>query len=285
MILEKICKSIDKILVYDYDQLQDETIVSVSKIFSKADRDFFIVLKDKKPFYIFTSTDIIDALIAHDDEMKIVHFMEKHHKSLLSFNKKESIFNVYKTTRTYKIHHIVVTDDEGKFISVVTYIDLASFLSEIAIKDELTGLYNKRFFDFIIDKYNNDAIQTGVLFIDLDNFKIINDTLGHLKGDLIIKECAKNIKKNIRDIDYAFRFGGDEFVVLLFADKEVTQKVASRIQNDIDTLVMFSHKISASVGFAHYPSDGKSLELIMEKADKNMYKNKNKKKLKQLSCN
>ena len=274
MILKHISRANTNQLTHEYSELKDMTIAEISKQFISSKNDFFIILKDKKPFYIITATDIIDVLVAHDDNINVATYVDKYPKDIISFNENESIFKVYKTIRTYKIHHIVTVDKQGKFLSVVTSNDLASFLTELAIKDEMTGLYNKRFFEFIKDRYDMDTIEIGILFIDLDKFKNINDIYGHDIGDIVIKKSAEVIKKNIRDIDYAFRFGGDEFVVMLFTDKQTTKTISQRLDKDINGVCISQIKLKASVGDAHYPTDGNTLESVIKIADENMYKSK-----------
>ena len=272
MVLEQLYKiSEDKSIVYELNKLKEMSVGDISKIFVGKAIDFFIITKNKVPFYIFTSTDIIDALVAHNDEMKVIVYIDKNPKNIVRFTKSESIFSAYKTIRTYRIHHIIVTDEDGRFESVITSHDLAAFLTEIAIKDDLTNLYNKRFFEFIKDRYSTEDMQIGIIFIDLDNFKNINDTYGHVFGDKVLKRVAEIIRKNIRDIDYAFRFGGDEFVVVIFSDKKLTKKVSDRIAKEISKSYINTIQLRASVGYAHYKTDGNDLNKVLQKADQKMY--------------
>jgi len=178
--------------------------------------------------------------------------------------------------RSYKIHHLIVVDNNGYYKSVINFYDFASYLTEIALKDEMTGLYNKRFFEFILDRYKKEDIEIGIIFVDLDNFKKINDAFGHLFGDIVIKNIAGIIKQSIRDIDYAFRFGGDEFVIMIFADSKVLKKVANRIKDKVSKTAIEGIKTECSIGFAHYPTDSDNLEEVLKLADKRMYEKKKK---------
>ncbi|WP_456480146.1 GGDEF domain-containing protein, partial [Nautilia sp.] len=114
--------------------------------------------------------------------------------------------------------------------------------------------------------------------IDLDNFKKINDRYGHLFGDKVLINVSKIIKNSIRDIDYAFRFGGDEFVVMIFADFFVLKKVALRIKEKITSTSIDGVTPQCSIGYAHYPTDSFDLEEVLDMADKRMYENKRLKK-------
>jgi len=264
----------DDIHVMEFDEVKNKTIEDVSKIFIKTKTDVLIITKKNKPFYVLTSTDIIDALVAHCDEVKISMYIDRNPKSVITVSENETVFEAYRLMRSYKIHHLIVVDDEGYFKTLINFYDFASYLTEIALKDEMTGLYNKRFFEFILDRYKKEDIETGIIFIDLDNFKKINDEHGHLFGDKVIKNVANIINQSIRDIDYGFRFGGDEFVVMIFSDAEVLNKVANRIENKITGTKIDGVTIECSVGYAHYPTDSNDLEEVLKIADERMYQKK-----------
>ena len=144
--------------------------------------------------------------------------------------KQKTVFEAYNLMRSNRIHHLVIVNENDEFECIINMNDFATFLTDIALKDEMTGLYNKRFFEFIIDKYKKNEIEIGLIFIDLDDFKILNDNYGHLFGDKVIKKTAEIIKNSIRDIDFAFRFGGDEFVVIVVARQNVLLKIVKRIK-------------------------------------------------------
>jgi len=260
--------------VMEFDEVKNKTIGEISKIFIKTKTDVLVITKQNKPFYVLTSTDIIDALVAHCDEISVAVYIDKNPKSVITVSENETVFEAYRLMRSYKIHHLIVVDENGYFKTLINFYDFASYLTEIALKDEMTGLYNKRFFEFILDRYKNEDIEIGIIFIDLDNFKKINDKYGHLFGDKVIKHVASVINQSIRDIDYGFRFGGDEFVVMIFSSAEVLSKVAQRIESKIKNSTIDTIQIECSVGYAHYPTDSKDLEEVLKIADQRMYEKK-----------
>jgi diguanylate cyclase (GGDEF)-like protein len=158
-------------------------------------------------------------------------------------------------------------------------------IHELTIKDDCTSLYNARHMGFILDteiyrsqRYN---YEFSIVFIDLDHFKQVNDTHGHLVGSRLLAEMGEALKTNCRLIDFAFRYGGDEFVILLpQTSKENAINVARRLHKLIRETVWLKNegldiKITPSVGLAAYPVDSKSKEGLLHLADEAMYLVKN----------
>lgn len=158
-------------------------------------------------------------------------------------------------------------------------------IQELTITDDCTGLYNARHLYKTLESevYRSQRFgyEFSVIFIDLDHFKQVNDTYGHLVGSKLLSEFGFHIKAHLRLIDYAFRYGGDEFVVLLpQTSKESALVVAKRLQ-DVLRNNAFLHdekldlKIRASMGVATFPEDAKSANEIIRQADEMMYLVKN----------
>jgi len=156
-------------------------------------------------------------------------------------------------------------------------------LQQLSIYDSLTKIYNRRCFmerfkeEFErAKKFNHDL---SFLMIDIDHFKKINDNYGHLAGDAVLQEVARMIKANIRGIDLAARFGGEEFSVILpETDKAGAIMLAERINREVSRrmLTVFDEKIpvSISVGLASFPQNSIHPDVLMETADKALYKAK-----------
>jgi len=156
--------------------------------------------------------------------------------------------------------------------------------------DDVTGLYNQRKFlkdiDDCIVKYNKTGEVFSVIFIDIDHFKSVNDGHGHLVGTQLLSDVANILKKVIRGSDLAYRYGGDEFVIVVpTCDVKNAKEVGIRILNGIskeefhvseEKGINGSHnfKLSVSVGVATYPEDAKTRTEIISFADKMMYKAK-----------
>ena len=266
----------------EFKEAQNKTFYEISKLFVKKDVNTIVFLDNKKPFYILTPSDVIDILINHKDILTLKEYIEQHNKKLITIHQNKTLFEAYKVMRNSKIRHLIVVDDKDGFLDIINFEEFTDYLAEIALRDDLTKLYNRRFFEFILDKYKieDKDIEKGIIFIDLDNFKPINDKYGHHIGDKVLQIVAKTIEDSIRDIDYSFRIGGDEFVILVFSNKEILKKVANRLCKNINNINIDGIKIGCSIGYAHYPSDSKNFSEVIKIADKRMYENKKKKKTK-----
>ena len=158
-------------------------------------------------------------------------------------------------------------------------------IHELTITDDCTTLYNARHMGFILDteiyrsqRYN---YEFSLVFIDLDHFKQVNDTHGHLVGSRLLAEIGNALKNKCRLIDFAFRYGGDEFVLLLpQTSKDNALNVARRLHKMIRESVWLASeglniKVTTSLGVASYPVDSRSKEGLLHLADEAMYLVKN----------
>lgn len=155
-------------------------------------------------------------------------------------------------------------------------------IEHLANFDALTGLPNRNLFLDRLKRAVSRAVRQGegfaLMFIDLDNFKAINDTLGHDAGDLLLQEVAKRLEKCIRDGDTAARLGGDEFTVLLEAsDQMAVARTAQRIVEMLAaafTLRDSEVYVTCSIGISIHPDDGSDDQTLMKNADLAMYRAK-----------
>ncbi|TDX53204.1 EAL and GGDEF domain-containing protein [Orenia marismortui] len=150
----------------------------------------------------------------------------------------------------------------------------------IANHDQLTRLPNRYYiYNYIEELISKAEIKNfSILFIDLDRFKLINDTLGHNTGDIFLQQVAKRLKSSVRKKDIVARLGGDEFIILMEEEsKDVIKKVSQRIIDKISYPFMVggnSIATSASIGISIYPDGGADLEDLLKHADIAMYEAK-----------
>jgi diguanylate cyclase (GGDEF)-like protein/PAS domain S-box-containing protein len=148
-------------------------------------------------------------------------------------------------------------------------------LLTLAERDHLTGLRNRRSIEEALS-VATDSDPFGLLVIDLDGFKAINDTFGHQAGDAVLKEFAERLSRSFREDDVVGRVGGDEFVVLLRPAISVddAEAMIGRLQSTIHQPLLLNHtplKVSFSGGYAIFPDDASSLIQLFRVADARMY--------------
>lgn len=160
---------------------------------------------------------------------------------------------------------------------------MQSEIQQLNLRDELTGLYNFRGFNLFAEQALRLAGRSnqpfGVLFVDLDNLKVINDTLGHPTGSVFLIETAKLLTSTFRETDVIGRLGGDEFVVAgSFNALEISTAIERLRSASAARNVMDGQNISLSLGYASNDSSSEPLKAIVARADKAMYKEKREKK-------
>ncbi len=187
-------------------------------------------------------------------------------------------------------YNSVLYDENGKLISILSLAQDISLrlqaeerLQHLANHDPLTGLKNRNMFNAQLDHAlalaRRSENNVCVLFIDLDRFKVVNDSLGHHVGDLLLTEVAKRLTGCLRESDTLTRFGGDEFTVILEAKngaraaQEAAEKilVALKAPFEVEGVNVFT---SASIGISLFPADGTDRHSLIKNADTAMYRAK-----------
>lgn len=153
-------------------------------------------------------------------------------------------------------------------------------LNELVITDKLTSIYNRRFIDNMLfqrfaDLNNQSKKDLSIIFIDIDNFKLINDLHGHLLGDEVLIEFAKLLKSNIRSNDLIGRWGGEEFIIISDrTDLESAKKIAEKLRELVEkTKFSELENVTASFGIAIY-EESDTVSTLIQKADYSLYKAK-----------
>ncbi len=169
--------------------------------------------------------------------------------------------------------------------SVSIIIIYFNFQNTELVIDPLTRISNRYKFDYYIDKFFGTASINGDMFlaiIDIDKFKLINDTYGHLEGDYVLKEVAQVIKRSVSQDDFVARLGGDEFAVV--GERDKIEQIELTLEDIQRELAVFNqeikdkkeYKISISIGYSYQSNENRKnrIEMLSE-ADKNMYSDKN----------
>tara|TARA_B100000989_G_scaffold297619_1_gene283915 strand:- start:44427 stop:46103 length:1677 start_codon:yes stop_codon:yes gene_type:complete len=156
-------------------------------------------------------------------------------------------------------------------------------LESMALYDSLTGLANRKNFverlEEAIPRAKRNGTSAGLMYLDLNNFKEVNDKYGHDYGDELLIKFSRNLKKTVRKSELCARLGGDEFVVILqdIKDNTVIETITARFREALNktySIKGFSIYMSASIGIALYPDDGDTVDKLLKQADENMYSDK-----------
>ena len=158
-------------------------------------------------------------------------------------------------------------------------------LRQMVVTDSLTGTRNRRFFDEVIgrelQRHRRYETPLSIVFIDVDCFKAINDTLGHETGDRVLRDVTAFLLKNIREADYVFRWGGDEFLVLISCHEAEAVRRAVTLQQAFaksPTVVDLPPGVGLSIGCVEVPLETKDIMPLVQAADERMYLDKKKRR-------
>ncbi len=231
----------------------------------------------RKPLNIITHKDVISAIyhgMLDSPISELIELLKKYH--LYTIHEDKPVIEALKIFEEKGIEHLPVINDEGILVGIITGTDILKGLPRFAFIDPLTGLENRRFLDYLEAKLRlKKKGSAHVMMIDIDNFKVINDTYGHIFGDKVLKKVAETVVKNVRSYDNVIRYGGEEILVVLHrVDKDQALNIAERIREAVKTLTFEDHpevKVSVSIGITPYKGN---LYSSIDMADKAMYEAK-----------
>lgn len=264
---------------------------------------------EKKPFLTFIQGARLGQICELNKELVIVgrspdcdlwiedSAISRRHFKLYLENKEVTLEDLGSTNGTYvngkRVKKVPLHDGDKIQISrdsimELTYLDQSRMLSEkkryeMGVMDPVTNIYNKRYFlgriqeEFSFSKRNQRDLS--LVLLDLDHFKILNDTYGHLAGDIVLQKVATQITQMIRPEDIFARYGGEEFAIIMRdAKSQSACRLCERIREGIEVLAVPYEdqqiKVTVSMGFSHLTEKTKDyLELITE-ADKYLYRSK-----------
>jgi len=224
-------------------------------------------------------------------EKEILQYYNIRSVSSVMVRNKEQILGVLLFTTVKEVNTLGESKEElleilsNLLSDALAKVEYEKEISFMAYYDALTRLPNHTLFKNRLDQaiYLAQRTETliGVIFIDLDAFKSINDSLGHLGGDELLKEVSQKLSNCLRKCDTISRFGGDEFLILLteINDVEDIRKIADKILQAISQPIFVKEQelfVTASLGVAVYPEDGDTTEILIKNADLAMYTAKNK---------
>jgi diguanylate cyclase (GGDEF)-like protein/PAS domain S-box-containing protein len=248
---------------------------------------------EKEQLLSLALTQLMSSNSVKKHEQKVSNFIlnQSHARAMMSrsimpcLNAQGEHFNA-----RISIANIVYNGKPCGIATIQDYSTVQELIDELkneASTDPLTGLFNKRHLENVIDKQYlslHDSGCLGVAYLDLNGFKAINDTHGHDVGDQLLIEVSRRLTEQLRSSDICFRLGGDEFLVLFNINDHKNYreeaigfglKLHSLISSPISTdKLEQSLNVGVSIGVGILPHDDKELSTVIEKADKAMYQSK-----------
>jgi diguanylate cyclase (GGDEF)-like protein len=177
--------------------------------------------------------------------------------------------------------HLVIFEDviEELRMSGIALRESRDQMRAVAVTDPLTNCYNRRFLDEVelheLHQHRRYGLPLSLLYLDIDNFKAVNDTRGHIMGDRVLRTLANLLREQTRQSDYVLRWGGDEFLVLLSADEDNARAKAEHIRKAfLESAIIrgLPDGIDLTIGCAAVPRDAERLAPLIDQADRDMYR-------------
>lgn len=229
--------------------------------------------------------DIIEGNVIHPEDIEIA---KKFGDDLLNGIEDKIEIRLIQGEGQYEwfeIRSLLIYNENGEAFEAIGRFSNIQLQKDMEIKariDSLTKTQNRMAFEENVKRTLEEATLNqshALLFIDLDDFKSINDNHGHIYGDFVLSEVSKRLLKGVQTTDYVGRVGGDEFVILMknLQDPNVVQARADQLLDDIRKEIcgeVLCLKVQASIGVARYPMDGFCYQELYEKADQALYQSK-----------
>ena len=239
----------------------------INKIDLSNNLSYRLPIHRKDVFYSISLA--INAILNKTEEL--FHKIKDNEEALMSSN--DEIMAAYEQLRASQI------ELETKYSEIEQYSQeletLKSHIEHMAYNDELTNLPNRRSFMEKLNSELESKKEGAIIFLDIDNFKAINDTLGHVHGDELLNRVAYRLKLLLGANAFISRFGGDEFLILISdIDKESVENLANSIHDIFDeSFLLNNNKINVdfSMGITFYPKDSSDINQLIMNADTAMY--------------
>jgi diguanylate cyclase (GGDEF)-like protein len=265
----------------------ETNIINLIDYFLKREIDSIVVVnQEMEPIQILTLKDFLKIYTISpfpNNVAEVLEALKKDKKSLITISKQADLFHAFTLINRYKINHLPVIDSNHKLVGLFSLKRLIETIPKLIFIDPLTGLNNRYYLELIIPKLEKTKSPVGLLMIDIDDFKQINDTYGHLVGDKVLKAFSQTLRKNVRISDEVIRMndiirlGGEEFLAILYrCDIEKTKLVAERLRKRIEEIRFDEYpdlKVTVSIGGCEYRGEGDVMEYI-NLADKALCKAK-----------
>lgn len=233
-----------------------------------------------EPYQIITLRDLAKICFLNlfsSNLSEVLKELNKNKDSLITISYNQPFTEALSLMKKFNISHLPVVNKKGKLIGILSIRDIAKAFPELIYIDPLTEINNRSYLNLIKPRLRSINGPVAILMIDIDNFKEINDTFGHVVGDMVLKKIAKTLRKNVKITDEVIRYGGEEFLIIAYrCNSEEGIALGERLRKKIESIKFNDPpelKITVSIGISIYTPKKDFLEIIKE-ADEAMYQAK-----------
>jgi len=263
----KIKEYVDKINFIHLYELENKLLEDVFFIFHSKNLKRLYILKDKKPIFVLTSQTIVDIIMNKQEKLNALEFL-KNKDFLKCFEADKHVIDAYYEMRKNNYSFMPVCEN-GEIIGEIDFEILDIKISYIVIKDKLTGLFNKRYFDAIVENYEDFNKSVGIIFVEVRELYIYEGLYGIEITQKILKTFAEVLKKSLRKIDFIFRWD-NQFRIITFNNLEITSKIFSRIQNRLNSIKIGDVHIPFKMCMSHIPQLQDNILLALEHCEEKL---------------
>jgi len=258
---------IDKIKTVNFEDVKDLKLEDLIYKFHAKKCEKLYILKENKPLFVLEPKKIVDIFLNHQSKKSLEEFL--YNKEFLEcFDSKMNIIDAYYQMRKKNLEYIPVCEN-GVVIGEINFSVLSLKISYIVIKDELTGVFNRKYFDVIIEEYNDFNKPMGLIFIEVENLPIYEGLYGIDTVHKILRGYADILRISLRDIDFIFRLD-NQFRVITFNNLEITTKIVERIKKRLNSFTIEDIHIPYKLSFSHIPELENNIISAIEECERKL---------------
>ncbi|WP_457561008.1 diguanylate cyclase domain-containing protein [Caminibacter sp.] len=259
---------IDDVKSFELEEIKDWRLEKLIKYIKDNRIERLYIKKNGYPYYVIDSKIIIDILFNNLLLLKIEKYFKE--RNVTVFNADMHIIETYNFMRKQRIEYAPVVKD-NVLIGEINFNTLSLKISYIAIKDPLTNAYNEKYFNVLVEEYNEIATEVGIIMIKILNLAIYEGLYGVDFVNIILKQISNTLKCSIRNVDFLFR-NDDVFKILTFNDAEITMKIKHRIESKLENLEIDSIPINCKIVATHVPEIDNNIIWAVEELERKLIK-------------
>jgi diguanylate cyclase (GGDEF)-like protein len=260
----------DKACFKELSEIHNMPISEIINFMHECHSKTFYITHKKNPIYIFTISDLMEIFRKNLMSTKIIDYIQQNQKPLYKIEIEKNIIDAYYFLRNLKINQAPVTKN-NEIIGEINFKIISAKIADIAIKDPLTHLYNREYFDVLLNTYQKFDKPIGIIFVELQNLPIIEDFYGIDTLNDLIKAYALTTKSKVRDIDFTFKID-NTIRVLTLNNLEITEKIAKRIDNALKDIEIDGIKLNYEVIFTSVPEEEENIFIAIERLNQKLIK-------------